>query len=101
MTVTGLAVNTHLWACRHASPLARACIEREVAQPDLHERVEDLLQRREQRRHRRLIEAADLFNQLADLRRFVYRGAGHIPYATHPDDYVATVLAFISCGAMF
>jgi hypothetical protein len=32
-------------------------------------------------------------------RRFVYRGAG--PYATHPDDYVAMVLAFISRGPMF
>jgi hypothetical protein len=75
--------------------------EREVAQPDLHERVERLLQRREQRRHRRLVEAADLFSQVADLRRFVYRGAGHIPYATHRDDYVATVLAFVSRGPMF
>jgi len=40
-------------------------------------------------------------SRVADLRRFVYRGAGHIPYATHPDDYVATVLAFISRGPMF
>jgi pimeloyl-ACP methyl ester carboxylesterase len=31
----------------------------------------------------------------------VYRGAGHTPYATHPDDYAATVLAFISRGPMF
>jgi hypothetical protein len=31
----------------------------------------------------------------------VYRGAGHIPDATHPDDYVATVLAFMSRGPMF
>ena len=49
----------------------------------------------------RLVEAADLFSQVADLRRFVHRGADHIPYATHPDDYLATVLAFISRGPMF
>ena len=37
---------------------ARRPVEREVAEPDLHERVERLLQRVEQRRHRRLVEAA-------------------------------------------
>jgi pimeloyl-ACP methyl ester carboxylesterase len=40
-------------------------------------------------------------SQVADLRRFVYRRAGHVPYETHPDAYVATVLAFISRGPMF
>jgi hypothetical protein len=39
--------------------------------------------------------------QVADPRRLVHRGAGHIPYATRPDDYAATVLAFISRGPMF
>lgn len=28
-------------------------------------------------------------------KRHVYEGAGHIPYATHPEDYVAAVLAFL------
>jgi len=48
---------------------ARRPVEREIAQPDLHERVEGLLQRGEQRRHRRLVEAADPFGQVADLHR--------------------------------
>ena len=39
--------------------------------------------------------------QVANLRRLVYLGASHIPYATHVDDYVATALAFISRGPMF
>jgi hypothetical protein len=59
------------------------------------------MQRGEQRRHRRLVEAADPFGQVADLRRLVDRGAGHIPYATHPDDYAATALACIMRGPMF
>jgi pimeloyl-ACP methyl ester carboxylesterase len=59
------------------------------------------MQRGEQRRHGRLVEATDPFGEVADLRRLVDRGAGHIPYATHPDDYAATVLAFISRGPMF
>ena len=33
---------------------------------------------------------------LPHAQRHVYQGAGHIPYATHPEDYVALVLAFIS-----
>lgn len=41
-----------------------------------------------------------ILDRLADLlphaRRRVYQGAGHIPHATHPEDYVAAVLAFIS-----
>src|SRR6516162_2177128 len=46
---------------------ARRPLEREVAKPDLGERVEDLLQRRDQRRYRRLVEPADPFGQVADL----------------------------------
>jgi pimeloyl-ACP methyl ester carboxylesterase len=41
-----------------------------------------------------------ILDRLADLlphaQRHVYRGAGHVPYATHPQDYVAAVLGFIS-----
>ena len=60
----------HLDALRLAArQRARRPVEREVAQPDLHERVEGLLQRGEQRRHRRLVEAADPFGQVADLHR--------------------------------
>ena len=60
----------HLGALRLAArQRARRPVEREVAQPDLHERVEGLLQRGEQRRHRRLVEAADPFGQVADLHR--------------------------------
>lgn len=33
---------------------------------------------------------------LPQAQRHAYRGAGHIPYATHPEDYAALVLAFIS-----
>ena len=48
---------------------ARGPIEREVAEPDLHERVEGLPQHLEQRRHRRLVEAAHPLGQVADLHR--------------------------------
>ena len=55
----GAEVADHLDALRLAArQRARRPVEREVAQPDLHERVEGLLQRGEQRRHRRLVEAA-------------------------------------------
>lgn len=41
-----------------------------------------------------------IMDRLTDLlphaQRHVYRGAGHIPYATHPDDFAREVLAFIS-----
>lgn len=47
----------------------RRPVEREVAEPDLRERVECLLQPCEQRRHRRLSNAADPFGQIADLHR--------------------------------
>ncbi len=63
-------VADHLGALRLA---ARKCaggpVKREVAQPDLHERVEGPLQRFEQRRHRRLLEAARPCGQVADLHR--------------------------------
>ena len=43
-----------------------------------------------------------ILNRLADLlpqaQRHVYRGAGHIPYATHPDDFAREVLGFVSQG---
>ena len=66
----GAEVADHLGALRLAArQRARRPVEREVAQPDLHERVEGLLQRREQRRHRRLVEAADPVGQVADLHR--------------------------------
>ena len=58
----------HLDALRLATrQRARRPVEREVAQPDLDERVERLLQRRQQRRHRRLVDAADPLGQVADL----------------------------------
>ncbi len=60
----------HLGALRLAArQRARRPVEREVAQPDLHERVEGLPQRREQRRHRRLVETAHPLGQVADLHR--------------------------------
>ena len=63
-------VADHLGALRLAArQRARRPVEREVAQPDLHERVEGLLQRREQRRDRRLVEAAHPLGQVADLHR--------------------------------
>ena len=64
----GAEVADHLGALRLAPrQRARRPVEREVAQPDLDERVEGLLQRGEQRRHRRLVEAADPGGQVADL----------------------------------
>ena len=66
----GAQVADHLGALRLAArQRARRPVEREVAQPDLHERVERLLERRQQRRHGRLIEAADPFGEVADLHR--------------------------------
>jgi hypothetical protein len=66
----GAEVADHLDALRLAArQRARRPVEREVAQADLRERVEGLLQGREQRRHRRLVEAADPFGQVADLHR--------------------------------
>src|SRR5450755_1016302 len=66
----GAEVADHLDALRLATrQRARRPVEREVAQPDLHERVEDLPQRRQERRHRRLVDAADPFGQVADLHR--------------------------------
>ena len=66
----GAEVADHLRALRLAArQRARRPVEREVAQPDLHERVERLLQRLQQRRHRRLVEAADPLGEVADLHR--------------------------------
>ena len=63
-------VADHLGALRLATrQRARRTVEREVAQPDLHERVEGLAQRLEQRRHRRLVEAAHPLGEVADLHR--------------------------------
>ena len=63
-------VADHLGALRLTTrQRARRPVEREVAQPDLHERVEGLPQRGQQRRHRRLIEAAHPVGQVADLHR--------------------------------
>ena len=63
-------VADHLGALRLAArQRARRPVEREVAQPDLGERVEQVLQAREQRRDRRLVEAADPVGQVADLHR--------------------------------
>ena len=60
----------HLDALRFAARQgARRPVEREVTQPDLRERVESLLQCREQRPHRRLVDALDPFSQVADLHR--------------------------------
>jgi hypothetical protein len=47
----------------------RRPVQREVAQPDLRERVEGLLQRGQQRRHRLLVEFAGPVGQVADLHR--------------------------------
>ena len=66
----GAEVADHLDALRLAAQQrARGPLEREVAQPDLHERLERLLQRREQRRHRRLADVADPLRQVAGLHR--------------------------------
>ncbi len=56
----GAELADHLDALRlPARQRARRAVEREVAEADLRERVERLLQRREQRRHRWLVEVAD------------------------------------------
>ena len=63
-------VADHLGALRLAAgQRARRPVQREVAQPDLGERVEEVLQPGEQRRHRRLVEAPDPVGQVADLHR--------------------------------
>jgi hypothetical protein len=57
---------------RCASPpdeRARRPVEREVAQPDLDERVEGVAQRLEQRRDGRLVEAAHPLGEVGDLHR--------------------------------
>ena len=60
----------HLGALRLAArQRARRPVEREVAQPDLHERVQGLPQRLQQRRHRRLVETVHPLGQVADLHR--------------------------------
>jgi hypothetical protein len=48
---------------------ARRPVEAQVAQAHLDERVEALAQRRQQRPHRRLVEAADPLGEVADLHR--------------------------------
>src|SRR5512144_271752 len=66
----GAEVADHLGALRLApGQRGRRPVEREVAQTDLHERVESLPQCREQRRQRRLVEVADPVGQVADLHR--------------------------------
>ena len=63
-------VADHLGALRlSAGQRARRPVEREVAQPDLRERVEEVLQPGEQRGHRRLVEVPDPVGQVADLHR--------------------------------
>ena len=63
-------VADHLGAlCLSPGQRARRPVEREVAQPDLRERVEEVLQPGEQRRHRRLVETPDPVGQVADLHR--------------------------------
>ena len=66
----GPEVSDHLGALGLAArQRARRPVEREVAEADLHERVEGVPQRGEQRRHRRLVEAANPVGQVADLHR--------------------------------
>ncbi len=66
----GAEVTDHLDALRLAArQRARRPVEREVAEADLHERVEGPQQRGEQRRHRGLLETADPLGQVADLHR--------------------------------
>src|SRR5215218_7523955 len=63
-------VADHPGALRLASgERARWSVEGEVAQPDLRERVEEVLQPCEQRGHRRLVQAPDPVGQVADLHR--------------------------------
>src|SRR5712692_2506295 len=66
----GAEVANHLGAlCLPTRQCARRPVERDVAQPDLHERVEGLQQGGEQRRDRRLVEATDPVGEVADLHR--------------------------------
>src|SRR5438093_1844462 len=75
----GAELADHLGALRLAArQRARRPVEREVAQPDLHERIEGVRQRAAQRRHRRLVEAADPFGQVADLHRAGVGDAGPV-----------------------
>ena len=63
-------VADHLGALRLAArQRAGRPVEAEVAQPDLHERVERLPQRRQQRRDGRLVQAAHPLGQVVDLHR--------------------------------
>jgi hypothetical protein len=63
-------VADHLGAlCLATRQRARRPVEREVAQPDLGEGVEEVLQPGEQRGDRRLVEAPDPVGQGADLHR--------------------------------
>ncbi|ADO75117.1 uncharacterized protein STAUR_7361 [Stigmatella aurantiaca DW4/3-1] len=63
-------VPDHLGAlCLAARQRPRRPVEAEIAQPDLHERVERLLQRRQQRRDGRLFQTAHPLGQIADLHR--------------------------------
>src|SRR5207244_8153530 len=67
---SGAEVADHLGAlCLAARQRARRPVEREVAQSDLHERVEGLQQGGEQRRDRWLVEATDPVGEVADLHR--------------------------------
>src|SRR6266540_3757441 len=66
----GPEVTDHLGALRLATrQRARQAVEAEVAEPDLRERIEGLPQRGEQRRHRRLVEAAHPRGEVGDLHR--------------------------------
>jgi hypothetical protein len=64
----GAQVPHHLGAlCLTAGEGSRRPVEAEVAEPDLDEGVECLPQRREQRGHRRLRDAAHPLREVADL----------------------------------
>jgi hypothetical protein len=66
----GAEVADHLVSLRLAArQRAGRPVEREVTQPDLHERVEDLPQRPQQRSHRRLVQPAHPPGEVADLHR--------------------------------
>src|SRR6202049_5130597 len=66
----GAEVADHLDAlCFAARQRARRSLEREIAQSNLRERVEGVLECREERRHGRLLDAADPLGQVADLHR--------------------------------
>ncbi len=63
-------VADHLGALRFtARQRARRPVEAEIAEPDLHERVERVPQRRQQRRDRRLLQTARPLRQVVDLHR--------------------------------